>query len=55
MCFLKNSTPTYEDHRHEKVCMLARQIGFPLPIKVTWNSEKLWKECGLGGGPGYDS
>jgi len=29
-----------------------------LPIEVTsgiWNWEKLWKECGSQGGPGYDS
>jgi hypothetical protein len=40
------------------VCMLAHQLGFPLPNKVAygiWNWEKLWKECGSSGGPGYDS
>jgi hypothetical protein len=29
-----------------------------LPSKVAygiWNWEKLWKECGSPGGPGYDS
>jgi hypothetical protein len=38
--------------------MLAHQLGFKLPNKVTsglWNWEKLWKECGSPGGPGYDS
>jgi hypothetical protein len=38
--------------------MRADQLGFPLPIKVTsgiCNWEKLWKECGATGGPGYDS
>jgi hypothetical protein len=31
------------------VCMLAHQLGFPLPGEVAsgiWNWEKLWKECG---------
>jgi hypothetical protein len=35
--------------------VLAHQLGFPSPIKVTpgiWNWEKLWKECGSPGGPG---
>jgi len=39
--------------------MLAHQLGFPLQKKEvmygTWNWEKLWKECGSAGGPGYDS
>ena len=32
-----------------QVCMLAHQLGFKLPNKVTsemWNWEKLWKEGG---------
>ena len=36
----------------------AHQLGFPLPNEVAygiWNWEKLWKECGAPGGPGYDS
>jgi hypothetical protein len=40
------------------VCMLAHQLGFPLPNEVAygiWNWEKLWKECGSPGGPGSDS
>ena len=38
--------------------MLAHQLGFPLPNEVAfgiWNWEKLWKQCGSHGGPGYDS
>lgn len=38
--------------------MLAHQLGFPLPKEVAsgiWNWEKLWKESGAPGGPGYDS
>jgi uncharacterized damage-inducible protein DinB len=48
----------HEAHHRGQVCMLAHQLGFPLPIAVTsgiWNSEKLWKECGAADGPGYDS
>jgi uncharacterized damage-inducible protein DinB len=40
----------HEAHHRGQVCMLAHQLGFPLPIKVTsgiWNWEKLWKECGV--------
>jgi uncharacterized damage-inducible protein DinB len=49
---------SHEAHHRGQVCMLAHQLGFPLPNKVTsgiWNWEKLWKECGSPGGPGYDS
>jgi uncharacterized damage-inducible protein DinB len=45
----------HEAHHRGQVCMLAHQLGFRLPMKVTsgmWNWEKLWKECGAGGGPG---
>jgi uncharacterized damage-inducible protein DinB len=48
----------HEAHHRGQVCMLAHQLGFPLPINVTsgiWNWEKLWKECGSARGPGYDS
>jgi len=48
----------HEAHHRGQVCMLAHQLGFPLPIEVTsgiWNWEKLWKDCGSPGGPGYDS
>jgi uncharacterized damage-inducible protein DinB len=46
---------SHEAHHRGQVCMLAHQLGFPLPIKVTagiWNWEMLWKECGSPGGPG---
>jgi len=48
----------HEAHHRGQVCMLAHQLGFPLPIAVTsglWNWEKLWKECGAPRGPGYDA
>ena len=48
----------HEAHHRGQVCMLAHQMGFPLPIKVTsgiWNWEKIWRECGAAGGPGGDS
>jgi uncharacterized damage-inducible protein DinB len=40
---------SHEAHHRGQICMLAHQLGYPLPIKVTagiWNWEKLWKECG---------
>jgi uncharacterized damage-inducible protein DinB len=49
---------SHEAHHRGQVCMLAHQLGFPLPIEVTsgiWNWEKLWKECGSPRGPGSDS
>jgi uncharacterized damage-inducible protein DinB len=49
---------SHEAHHRGQVCMLAHQLGFPLPIKVTsglWNWEKLWKECGSPQGPGISS
>jgi uncharacterized damage-inducible protein DinB len=49
---------SHEAHHRGQVCMLAHQLGFPLPINVMaglWNWEKLWKECGSSRGPGYDS
>jgi uncharacterized damage-inducible protein DinB len=49
---------SHEAHHRGQVCMLAHQLGFPLPKRVAygiWNWEKLWKECGSSGGPGYDS
>jgi uncharacterized damage-inducible protein DinB len=39
----------HEAHHRGQVCMLAHQLGFPLPVRVTagiWNWEKLWKELG---------
>ncbi|MBI1791819.1 MAG: DinB family protein [Acidobacteria bacterium] len=47
----------HEAHHRGQVCMLAHQLGFPLPKAVAygiWNWEKLWKECGSPGGPGCD-
>jgi uncharacterized damage-inducible protein DinB len=38
---------SHEAHHRGQVCMLAHQLGFPLPGKVTsalWNWEKLWKD-----------
>jgi uncharacterized damage-inducible protein DinB len=49
---------SHEAHHRGQVCMLAHQLGFPLPNEAAsgiWNWEKLWKECGSPGGPGYDS
>ena len=46
---------SHEAHYRGQVCMLAHQLGFPLPNRVTsrmWNWEQLWKECGAPGGPG---
>jgi uncharacterized damage-inducible protein DinB len=41
----------HEAHHRGQVCMLAHQLGFPLPDKAAygiWGWEKLWKQCGLG-------
>jgi uncharacterized damage-inducible protein DinB len=48
----------HEAHHRGQVCMLAHQLGFPLPINVMsglWKWEKLWKDCGAPTGPGEDS
>jgi uncharacterized damage-inducible protein DinB len=48
---------SHEAHHRGQVCMLAHQLGFPLPNKVTsemWNWEKLWKKSEARG-PGSDS
>jgi uncharacterized damage-inducible protein DinB len=48
----------HEAHHRGQVCMLAHQLGYPLPNRVgygIWNWEKLWKECGSPSGPGCDS
>jgi uncharacterized damage-inducible protein DinB len=48
----------HEAHHRGQVCMLAHQLGFPLPNNVAsgiWNWEKLWKECGTPGGLRCDS
>lgn len=39
----------HEAHHRGQVCLLAHQLGFPLPNEVgsgLWNWEKLWKDCG---------
>jgi uncharacterized damage-inducible protein DinB len=47
---------SHEAHHRGQVCMLAHQLGFPFKNAYQiWNWEKLWKECGSPGGPGYDS
>jgi uncharacterized damage-inducible protein DinB len=49
---------SHEAHHRGQVLLLAHQLGYPLPKPVMygiWNWEKLWKECGSPGGPGYDS
>jgi uncharacterized damage-inducible protein DinB len=41
---------SHEAHHRGQVCMLAHQLGFPLPTKAgagMWVWEKLWKECGF--------
>jgi uncharacterized damage-inducible protein DinB len=46
---------SHEAHHRGQVCMLAHQLGFPLPKQVTsgmWSWEKLWKECGFPDRPG---
>jgi uncharacterized damage-inducible protein DinB len=40
---------THEAHHRGQVCMLAHQLGHPLPkAYVLWTWEKLWKDCGFG-------
>ncbi len=49
---------SHEAHHRGQVCMLAHQLGFPLPKEVSpglWNWEELWRECGSPHGPGHDS
>jgi len=39
----------HEAHHRGQICMLAHQLGFPLPQKIAygiWNWEKLWKDLG---------
>jgi uncharacterized damage-inducible protein DinB len=41
---------SHEAHHRGQVCMLAHQLGFPLPINPgsgIWGWEKLWKQCGF--------
>jgi uncharacterized damage-inducible protein DinB len=49
---------SHEAHHRGQVCMVAHQLGSPLPPRITsamWNWEKLWKECGFPRGPGHNS
>jgi len=49
---------SHEAHHRGQVCMLADQLGFPLPNKIgygMWDWKNLWKECGSPGGPGKES
>jgi uncharacterized damage-inducible protein DinB len=42
----------HEAHHRGQICMLAHQMGYPLPDKAgyqMWVWEKLWKECGFAG------
>jgi uncharacterized damage-inducible protein DinB len=49
---------SHEAHHRGQVCMLANQLGFPLPKEVAygmWNWQKLWKDSGFPRGPGHAS
>lgn len=42
----------HDAHHRGQICMLAHQLGFPLPGKASyglWAWETLWKECGFSG------
>ena len=39
---------SHDAHHRGQICMLAHQLGFPLPSKATaamWSWERLWREC----------
>lgn len=41
---------SHEAHHRGQICLLAHQLGFPIPGKATsemWNWERLWKDCGF--------
>ncbi|MBZ5515002.1 MAG: DinB family protein [Acidobacteriia bacterium] len=41
---------SHDVHHRGQVCLLADQLGSPLPASVggeIWNWEKLWRECGF--------
>lgn len=43
---------SHEAHHRGQVCMLAHQLGHPLPLRAAygmWTWEKLWKESGFRG------
>ena len=40
----------HDAHHRGQACMLAHQLGFPLPVEVVsgmWNWERIWKQCGF--------
>jgi uncharacterized damage-inducible protein DinB len=48
----------HEAHHRGQICMIAHQVGFPLPYQASdgiWNWERLWKLSGYPKGPGHDS
>ena len=41
---------SHDAHHRGQVCMLAHQLGFPLPTKAAsgiWAWQRLWKDCGF--------
>jgi len=47
---LDGSAGRVDAHHRGQACMLAHQLGFPLPTKTAyslWVWEKLWKQCGF--------
>ncbi len=43
----------HDSHHRGQIAMLARQVGHPVPPRVSfglWEWGTLWKECGYGGG-----
>ena len=41
---------SHDAHHRGQVCMLAHQLGFPLPVPAgagMWAWERLWKQCGF--------
>lgn len=41
---------THDAHHRGQVCMLAHELGYPLPQKANygiWQWEKLWRDCGF--------
>jgi uncharacterized damage-inducible protein DinB len=41
---------SHDAHHRGQVCMLAHQLGFPLPTQAAhgiWGWERLWKQCGF--------
>lgn len=41
---------THDAHHRGQVCMIAHQLGYPLPVAAgagMWWWERLWKQCGF--------